>query len=73
MNYFELFDIPVQLAIDKKSIPKKYFELSRLYHPDLYANAAEDEKALMLEKPPCSTRLLKLFSKVAKRLNMYLN
>ncbi|HSU27344.1 MAG TPA: Fe-S protein assembly co-chaperone HscB [Chitinophagaceae bacterium] len=43
MNYFELFEIPVQLNVDKNSITKKYFELSRKYHPDYFAR--QDEKA----------------------------
>lgn len=48
MNYFEIFGIPVQLKIDQKDLPKKYFELSRRFHPDFFANAteAEQEKAL---------------------------
>jgi len=50
MNYFELFEIPVALQIDKTSLPKKYFELSRKYHPDFYTNAASGEQAEMLEK-----------------------
>ncbi len=50
MNYFELFDIPVSLQIDKAALPKKYFELSRKYHPDFYASAPEAEQAEMLEK-----------------------
>lgn len=61
MNYFELFEIPVQLAVDRKSIPKKYFELSRLYHPDLYVNATEAEKATMLEKTTLLNRAFKTF------------
>ncbi len=48
MNYFEIFDLPVQLKVDKDDLPKKYFELSRRFHPDFFANAtaAEQEKAL---------------------------
>ena len=33
MNYFELFDIPVQLKVDKAMLEPKYFELSRKHHP----------------------------------------
>lgn len=40
MNYFELFGLPVQLKIDTKALPRKYFELSRKYHPDYFANAS---------------------------------
>ena len=61
MNYFELFEIPVQLSVDRKSIPKKYFELSRLYHPDLYVNASEEEKATMLEKTTLLNKAFKTF------------
>jgi molecular chaperone HscB len=48
MNYFEIFDLPVQLKVDKDDLPKKYFELSRRFHPDFFAHAtaAEQEKAL---------------------------
>ncbi len=42
MNYFELFDIPVQLKPDRNLLRKKYFELSKRYHPD---NFAADENA----------------------------
>jgi molecular chaperone HscB len=50
MNYFELFDIPVTLQINKATLPKKYFELSRKYHPDFFAQAPAEEQAEMLEK-----------------------
>ena len=50
MNYFELFEIPVTLQIDKTTLAKKYFELSRKYHPDFFANASQDEQAAVLEK-----------------------
>lgn len=48
MNYFEIFGIPIQLKVDKTGLPKKFFELSRKFHPDFYVNAttAEKEKAL---------------------------
>lgn len=48
MNYFELFEIPIQLRVDKGSIKKKFFELSRRYHPDYFtqANDAEQQQAL---------------------------
>lgn len=36
MNYFELFNIPVQLKVDKEVLRQRYFELSRRYHTDDY-------------------------------------
>lgn len=49
MNYFELFDIPVSLTIDKNLLTKKYFELQKKYHPDFFTNATESEQAEALE------------------------
>jgi molecular chaperone HscB len=49
MNYFELFDIPVSLAIDKNGLTKKYFELQKKYHPDFFSNASAAEQAETLE------------------------
>lgn len=48
MNYFEIFGLPVQLKVDKTDLPRRFFELSRKFHPDFYVNAtpAEKEKAL---------------------------
>lgn len=61
MNYFELFDIPVQLKVDKSTLPVKYFELSRKYHPDYFINAPEAEQAEALEKSALLNRAFKTF------------
>jgi len=34
MNYFTLFEIPVTLKVDAASLLKKYYLLSKQYHPD---------------------------------------
>ena len=49
MNYFEIFGLPVQLKVDKTDLPKRFFELSRKFHPDFYANAIPGEKERALE------------------------
>ena len=50
MNYFELFDMPVQLQVDRPALSKKYFELSRLYHPDFHTQSRPEEQAQALER-----------------------
>jgi molecular chaperone HscB len=50
MNYFELFNIPVQMKTDRKELTRKFFELSRLHHPDYFANATENQQAESLEQ-----------------------
>ena len=49
MNYFEIFGLPVQLMVDKSLLPKKYFELSKKFHPDFYSNATPGEQQHALE------------------------
>ena len=49
MNYFEIFGIPIQLKVDKNELPKKYFELSKKFHPDFYVNATPSEQNRALE------------------------
>ena len=49
MNYFELFGLPVSLQADRSTLPKKYFELQKKYHPDFYTNADEADQKEALE------------------------
>ena len=61
MNYFELFDIPVQLKIDQKILPLKYFELSRKYHPDYFVNQDSSTQQDTLEMSAQLNRAYKTF------------
>lgn len=50
MNYFELFDIPVSVTVDKSVLAKKYFELQKKYHPDFFVQEDETSQQEALEK-----------------------
>jgi molecular chaperone HscB len=43
-NYFELYNIPVTFLPDIKAVKGKFYELSRKYHPDRFANAEDTAK-----------------------------
>jgi len=47
MNYFTLFEIPVSLNVDQAALLKKYYALSKRYHPDNFtlSDAASQEEA----------------------------
>lgn len=49
MNYFELFDIALSFQPDQALVKKKFYQLSRQYHPDFYGNGSEEEKEKALE------------------------
>lgn len=61
MNYFELFEIPVQLKVEKDSVSKKFFELSRKFHPDYFVNSDGDQQVDALEKSALLNKAFKTF------------
>lgn len=61
MNYFELFEIPVQLQVDKNSLAGRFFELSRKYHPDYFVNKDSKEQLDSLDKSAMLNKAYKTF------------
>ena len=61
MNYFELFEIPVQLKVDKNSLSAKFFELSKKYHPDYFVKDKPEAQAAALEKSALLNKAFKTF------------
>ena len=61
MNYFDLFEMPITLNVDKSTLAKKYFELQKKYHPDFFTLADEAEKEAVLEKSSAINKALKIF------------
>lgn len=62
MNYFELYDVPVSFFPDAAVVKKKFYELSRKYHPDFFSNADSDEQAEVLEKSSLVNKAFKTFA-----------
>ena len=61
MNYFELFEIPVSLQVDKNFLKDKYFALQKKYHPDFFSNESEEEQADVLERSSMINKAYKAF------------
>jgi len=49
MNYFELFEIPLQFEVDSKKIRPKFLELSRKFHPDFHTDQNEADQEKLME------------------------
>lgn len=61
MNYFELYELPVLMKVNMNDVKKKFYELSRKYHPDFFANASDEEQADVLEKSSLINKAYKTF------------
>ncbi|CAN5687771.1 co-chaperone HscB [soil metagenome] len=63
MNYFELFELPVSLQVDKLGLSKKYFELQKKFHPDFYTQDEAEAQKDALEKSSMINKALKTLQK----------
>ncbi len=49
MNYFEFYDIPLSFHPDKTAVKKKFYALSKAYHPDFFVNESEEKQQEILQ------------------------
>lgn len=49
MNYFEVFGLERRLVVDEAALQRRFYELSRRYHPDFHHAASPVEQARALE------------------------
>lgn len=61
MNYFELYGIPVSLTVDGAAIKKRFYELSREYHPDFHAQSGADKQEEIVQKSADINKAYKTF------------
>ena len=50
MNFFELYDLPVQFNMDPSALKRKFIAMSKQSHPDLHTLSSEANQLEMLEK-----------------------
>jgi len=48
-DYYELFGIPVRLALSTDDLQKRFYELSRALHPDRFGRKSDRERQYSLE------------------------
>ena len=48
LDYFTCFGFPRRLTIDQQKLEAKFYELSRVFHPDFYQNKSEAEQVISL-------------------------
>ncbi|MGI8991936.1 MAG: Fe-S protein assembly co-chaperone HscB [Bryobacteraceae bacterium] len=48
-NYFDFFELPHKLDLDLKDLEKRFYALSRRWHPDLFSRRSMDEQREALD------------------------
>ena len=61
-NYFEFYDIPESFILDEKALKAKYYQLSREFHPDFYANEPQEKQDEILQLSTQNTNAYRTLS-----------
>jgi len=73
VNYFELYDLPISFQIDNALVKKKFYELSKRYHPDFYVNESDEKQAEILELSTLNNKAYQVLSDPLKRIEYVLS
>jgi len=72
INYFDFYAIPQSFNPDAAQLKKKFYELSKQYHPDFYANEDEAKQQEILELSTLNNKAYQALSDPNKRLEYIL-
>jgi molecular chaperone HscB len=73
MTYFEFYNIPESFTPDQKLIKQKFYELSRVYHPDFFVNESEQKQQEILELSTYNNKAYQTLSNSNKLTEYLLN
>lgn len=71
-NYFEFYTIPESFLPDEKAIKQQYYQLSRQYHPDFFANEPQEKQAEILQLSTLNTNAYRTLSDADLRMQYIL-
>jgi molecular chaperone HscB len=72
INFFEFYGIPESFHPDVPFLKKKFYELSKQYHPDFYATESDEKQQEILELSTINNKAWQALSDPAKRLEYIL-
>jgi molecular chaperone HscB len=68
MNYFEFYDIPVSFHPDQVLVKKKFYALSKEFHPDFYVNESDEKQQEILRLSTLNNKAFQALSNPDKLL-----
>lgn len=72
MNYFEFYNIPISFLPDQNLVKRKFYALSKEYHPDFFINESEEKQNKILELSTLNNKAYQILSDDNKRLQYVL-
>jgi molecular chaperone HscB len=72
INYFDFYGIPESFYPDVAALKKKFYDLSKKYHPDFYANESDEKQQEILELSTINNKAWQTLSDPARRLEYIL-
>jgi len=72
MNYFDFYGLPETFSLNDTDVKKKFYQLSKQYHPDFYANEDQAKQQEILELSTLNNKAYQTLANPAKRLEYIL-
>jgi molecular chaperone HscB len=72
MTYFDLYELPISFKVEKSALKRKFYELSRKYHPDFYTQEEESKQNEILERSSMNNEAYKVLKDFDKRMKYIL-
>lgn len=72
MDYFEFYGLPESFKIDAAQLKKKFYELSKKYHPDFYASESEEKQQEVLELSTLNNKAYQVLANTDRRVEYIL-
>ena len=68
MNYYEFYDLAISFHIDKKSLRRKYIQISKACHPDYYVTDSSVNQEQALQKSSFNNEAYRILNDDRERI-----